>query len=102
MTDYPISCLYNCDCREMLKLYPDNFFDCLVSDVPYKIATGGKRVTEEIINKFGAKDPKGILTRRVNAPIKQKWLKQGNSTNADDAEQIKLFRSCLNKTEQGR
>ena len=33
MTDYPINYLYNGDCRELLKTYPDNFFDCCISDV---------------------------------------------------------------------
>ena len=98
MTDYPINYLYNGDCRDMLKQYPDNFFDCCVSDVPYKIVSGGARVTEESVNKFGAKDPKGILKRRVNNPLKQKWLKQGDSANADDAALFvskgKLFENC--------
>ena len=77
MTDYALNYLYNGDCRELLKTYPDNFFDLCVSDVPYKIVTGGARVTEESINKFGAKDPKGILNRRVTTPdrLKAEWLK---------------------------
>ena len=98
MTDYALNYLYNGDCRDMLKQYPDNFFDCCVSDVPYKIVSGGARVTEESVNKFGAKDPKGILKRRVNNPLKQKWLKQGDSANADDAALFvskgKLFENC--------
>ena len=96
--DLKLNYLYNGDCRELLKTYPDNFFDCCVSDVPYKIVTGGARITEESINKFGAKDPKGILNRRVNNPLKQRWLKQGDSTNADEAALLvakgKLFENC--------
>ena len=98
MNEHKLNYLYNGDCRELLKTYPDNFFDCCISDVPYKIAAGGARVTEERINKFGAKDPKGILIRRVNNPLRQKWLKQGDSTNADDAALFvskgKLFEHC--------
>lgn len=36
-----IDFIFNGDCRDLLKQYPDNFFDCVVSDVPYQIVTGG-------------------------------------------------------------
>ena len=96
---HALNYLYNGDCMELLKTYPDNFFDCCVSDVPYKIVTGGARVTEESINKFGAKYTKGILKRRrVNNPLKPKWLKQGDGTSADEAALLvskgKLFENC--------
>ena len=33
--------IYDMDCLEFMKTVPDNFFDCIFSDVPYLISTGG-------------------------------------------------------------
>ena len=130
MFDYTLNYLYNGDCRELLKTYPDNFFDCFlkflcargcrclhfvvdgcasrlsdficpefrcISDVPYKLVTGGASVKN-------VNSPCGILNRRVNDPIKQKWLKQGDNANADDAALFvskgKLFENCDIKFEE--
>lgn len=106
MNDYALNYLYNGACREMLKTYPDNFFDCCVSDVPYKIKTGGARVvTEENINKF-ERYPQGILNRLVTTSdrLKSKWLKQKDNFNAEDAALLvakgKLFEYCSIKFEE--
>ncbi len=86
----------NGDCLQVLKNYPDNFFDCIVSDVPYKICTGGARISEESQKKYGKTDPSGILSRMtVNDKIKQKWLKQQyNDDNALFVSSGKLFENC--------
>jgi len=90
------------DCREFLKHFPDQFFDCVASDVPYKIVTGGARISEESIEKFGKTDPKGIFNRCVvNDKLKQKWLKK--SADADNAlfvSEGKLFEHCEIKFEE--
>ena len=90
--------LYNGDCRELLKTYPDNFFDCCVSDVPYKIATSGAAVTnaDAVYGKTGKGSPKGILNRRVTTPdrLKSKWLKQNDDETALLVAKGKLFENC--------
>ena len=59
------------DTREIIKEYSDEFFDCVVSDIPYHIATGGCRI-ESVGNMTG-----GILRKiAVNDRLKQKWVKQ--------------------------
>ena len=32
--------LYNCDCMELMKQYPDNYFDLAIVDPPYGINAG--------------------------------------------------------------
>jgi len=93
---------YNMDCREFLKHFPEQFFDCVVSDVPYKIVTGGARISEESIEKFGKSDPKGILNRCVvNDRLKAKWLKKsGDVDNALFVQKGKLFEHCEIKFEE--
>ena len=60
------------DTREIIKEYPDEFFDCVVSDIPYEISTGGCAIKERE-NEYG-----GILNRRyyTDDRLKNKWLKQ--------------------------
>ena len=60
------------DTREIIKDYPDEFFDCVVSDIPYEISTGGCAIKERQ-NEYG-----GILNRRyyTDDRLKNKWLKQ--------------------------
>lgn len=67
-----MSKLINGDAIEVLKEYADESFDCCVSDIPYKIATGGCSIKERP-NEFG-----GILNRRYYTEdrLKNKWLKQ--------------------------
>ena len=61
------------DTREVIKEYPDEFFDLVCSDVPYHIATGGCRI-ETVGNMTG-----GILRKvAVNDRLKQKWVKQSD------------------------
>lgn len=80
------------DCMDLMPKIPDNSIDLIVSDIPYKIATGGARISEESQKKFSAKDPKGILNRRtVNNPIKAKWLKQNDTDSALFVSKGKLF-----------
>lgn len=89
------------DVRDLLKEYPDNFFDCVVSDVPYKIITGGARVTEEAQEKYGKTDPSGIFNRMVcNDRLKSKWLKQGDADSALLVAEGKLFQHCDIKFEE--
>lgn len=59
------------DVRDLIKNYPDEYFDCIVSDVPYKICTGGARIVKK------NNDCSGIFNRYVsNDCLKNKWLKQ--------------------------
>jgi site-specific DNA-methyltransferase (adenine-specific) len=66
-----------------MKQYPDNYFDCCISDVPYKIATGGCRIEEQ------TNDVSGIFNRRTNNRLKDKWLKQ----STDDPDNDILIKS---------
>ena len=94
--------IFNGDCRELLKNYPDNFFDCCVSDVPYKIITGGARISEESQEKFGKTDPSGIFAKKVvlNDRLKNKWLKQNDNDSALLVAKGKLFEHCDIKFEE--
>ena len=60
------------DTREIIKEYPDEFFDCVISDIPYEISTGGCAIKERP-NEYG-----GILNCRyyTDDRLKNKWLKQ--------------------------
>lgn len=60
------------DAIEIMKEYPDEFFDCVVSDIPYEISTGGCAIKERP-NEYG-----GILNHRyyTDDRLKNKWLKQ--------------------------
>lgn len=96
-----INYIHNGDCRDFLKQYPDNFFDCVISDIPYKIKTGGARISEESQEKFGKSDPKGIFNRIVcNNNIKSKWLKQCDADSALLISEGKLFKYCDIKFEE--
>lgn len=93
--------IFHGDCRDLLKEYPDNFFDCCVSDVPYKIVTGGARITEESIDKFGKTDPKGIFSKQVCTDhLKNKWLKQNDIDSAILVSKGQLFEHCDIKFEE--
>lgn len=99
--------IYNDDCMNALKTYPANFFDCCVSDVPYKIKTGGARISEESIEKFGKTDPKGILTRtqikfriKSEKDLKNKWIKQNDNDNAILISKGNLFKHSDIKFEE--
>lgn len=96
-----INYIFNGDCRDLLKQYRDEFFDCVVSDVPYKIITGGARISEESQEKFGKSDPKGIFNRSVcNDRLKSKWLKQNDADTALLISKGKLFEHCEIKFEE--
>ena len=74
------------DMREIIKEYPDEFFDCVVSDVPYHIATGGCRI-DVVSNMTG-----GILRKQArNDRLKQKWVKQQD----DEDNQILINKGKL-------
>lgn len=47
-----MSNLIHGDAIELLKDYPDESFDCVCSDVPYKISIGGCSIKERE-NEFG-------------------------------------------------
>ena len=38
---FELNKIYNEDCLEFMKRVPDNYFDCIFSDVPYLISKGG-------------------------------------------------------------
>jgi site-specific DNA-methyltransferase (adenine-specific) len=89
------------DVRDLLKEYPENFFDCVISDVPYKIITGGARISIESQEKYGKTDPKGIFNRMVCYDrLKSKWLKQGDADSALLVAEGKLFQHCEIKFEE--
>ena len=89
------------DVRNLLKNYPDNFFDCVISDVPYKVITGGARLTVESQEKYKKTDPKGIFNRIVcKDRLKSKWLKQGDEESALFVGEGKLFQYCDIKFEE--
>ena len=93
--------IFNGDARVLLKEYPENFSDCCVSDVPYKIKTGGARITVESQEKYGKTDPKGIFNRIVTTDrLKSKWLKQGDADSALLVAEGKLFQHCEIKFEE--
>tara|TARA_R100000700_G_scaffold1103_2_gene2925 strand:+ start:1470 stop:2135 length:666 start_codon:yes stop_codon:yes gene_type:complete len=50
--------LYNGDCLEVMKLIPDNSVDCIITDPPYKVISGGQ-------------------TKTANAFYKGKWKNNG-------------------------
>lgn len=60
------------DTRKVIKEYSDEYFDCVISDIPYEISTGGCAIKERN-NEYG-----GILNRRyyTDDRLKNKWLKQ--------------------------
>ena len=87
--------IYCGDVRNLLKNYPDNFFDCVISDVPYKVITGGARISAESQEKYGKTDPSGIFNRFVtNDRLKSKWLKQGDADSQLFVSSGKLFKHC--------
>lgn len=60
------------DCREILKNFPSNSIDCVCSDVPYLIATGGATAGRE-------DDLSGILNKnrlKQSSDLKSKWLRK--------------------------
>ena len=69
------------DTREVIKEYSDEYFDCVCSDIPYKIATGGVGINT---------NTGGILNHKfTNDRLKNKWLKQHDD---DDANVILIRR----------
>ena len=74
------------DTREIIKEYSDEFFDCVVSDIPYKIATGGSRI------EFKGNEMSGIM-RKVcpNDRLKNRWIKQEDSDTDILVRTGKLF-----------
>lgn len=86
--------IYNSDVREVLKNYPDCYFDCIVSDVPYRIKTGGVRTTVEAALKH-KNDPKGCLARvAIKDPLKARWFKPGCEFSENFIASGKLFKNC--------
>jgi site-specific DNA-methyltransferase (adenine-specific) len=98
--------LYFGDCRDILKTIPDETYDCVVTDCPYHIVTGGTRIeyvgdeTAGIQNKRRKYDGK-TDTRKISAnplqvmcatDLKNKWLKQNDKDNELLVREGKLFR----------
>lgn len=86
--------IFNADCLEILDKIPAESIDCVISDVPYKIVTGGCRTEES----ERVDDPKGIFNRRItpiNDKIKSKWVKQNqDNDNALFLQKGQLFEYC--------
>lgn len=86
------------DTREVLKDYPENFFDCICSDIPYLIATGGVSGINKgiptggiLLNREGLKESKDL---------KRKWLRQNeNDDNVSFLQTGKLFKNVPKFTE---
>ena len=66
--------LYKGDCLEVMKKIESNSVDCLITDPPYAVITGGKN------NGKNHKRPKGILNENSelmgNIPPFNDWLKE--------------------------
>lgn len=78
------------DMLEIIKEYPDEYFDLVCSDVPYRICTGGSRL-DTVSNMTG-----GILRKVAkNDPLKSKWVKQ-EGNNIDNETLIKSGKLFLN------
>lgn len=77
------------DTKELIKQYPDEYFDCVVSDVPYLINTGGIRKSNS--EKYSKTDPSGIFNRISNRDLKRKWIKTNDDDNLTLIESGKLF-----------
>ena len=81
------------DMLEIIKEYPDEYFNLVCSDVPYRICTGGIRKSIESIEKFAKTDPSGIFNRISTRDLKVKWVKKKafNEDNAMLIESGNLF-----------
>lgn len=55
--------LYNDDCLKILPTFPRESIDCIVTDCPYKIVSGGC-TTGTYMSAKGNKAPSGILNKR--------------------------------------
>lgn len=78
------------DMLEIIKEYPDEYFNLVCSDVPYRICTGGSRL-DTVSNMTG-----GILRKVAkNDPLKSKWVKQ-EENNIDNETLIKSGKLFLN------
>ena len=74
------------DTREIIKEYPDEYFDLVCSDPPYRIATGGGRI------EFKGNECSGILRKICkNDRLKNKWVKQEDSDTDILVRTGKLF-----------
>lgn len=100
MTDLTPNTIYNLDILELTKHIPDEYFDCIITDCPYKIIAGGVRIVEMDDNPlkkdYSKTDPKGCLNRgRVvvsdGSPISNKWLKKDSSTIPCAVRNGKMF-----------
>ncbi len=77
------------DCKEILKNFPDNSIDCICSDVPYLIATGGVAGIKKGIHTGG------ILNRQDlenSKDLKKNWLLK-NADNVDFITSGKFFKN---------
>lgn len=71
---------------DILKELPDKCIDLVVSDIPYKIATGGSRI------EFKGNEMSGIMRKICpNDRLKNKWIKQEDSDTDILVKTGKLF-----------
>lgn len=79
------------DCREILKEFPEGSVDCVCSDVPYLIATGGVAGIKKGIHTGGILNRKDLENSN---DLKKKWLRKDVSKdNADFITSGKFFKN---------
>ena len=75
------------DSREILKEFPDGSVDCVCSDVPYLIVTGGVAGIKKGIHTGGILNRKDLENSK---DLKKKWLRK-NEDNVDFITSGKFF-----------
>mgnify|MGYP000678163045 CR=1 FL=1 len=66
----------NVDCMEIMREYPDNYFDLAIVDPPYGIGFDGEVSSMTISPNMGKKRKKRWNNRKANQYIKKKWDKE--------------------------
>lgn len=56
--------IYNTDCLEILKAIPNNTIDCVITDCPYHIISGGNTTDEVKIGRY--REMSGIIPHRLD------------------------------------
>ena len=64
----------NCDCIDLMKEYPDKYFDLAIVDPPYGIGMGKSKVSAKTLNMIGKNISKrtGIIRSLINH-ISKNW-----------------------------
>ena len=77
--------LHHGDCLEVMKAIPDGSIDCVITDCPYHIVSGGITIEDN------GNEPSGILRRRGCGKCSKKWETIGQISNIENAKSGKLF-----------